>query len=675
MNEDAEVIIKISGDTKNFDSKYAQLVKEYKNKEIDIGITANDLEVANSELNEMNRTNDRIENNLKEIKNQIKDYENAIASLNEKNATLNKTIWEERHLYHANLNKISSLNSKIDAQRRLSYDVSREHSKQLDAILKQYNVIDKIEAKYEKQKNDLTVIGQKIQEAGNVDLGSRFEGANKSISKTIKNVGKWGLAIFGVRSAYLGIRRLMTGTLSQNEKLAGQMDGIRNSLYAAFVPVVQKIINLIKTLMGYANAIWQKLFGKDLFKATSKSAQKTASAAKEINKQLAGFDEANVLSDNKSSGGGGGSTDGGIDIPIKKLPDWLDKFIDWCKDNPTLAKILFGIAAFTLFGGWKIAAGLGSAVATLLGISGTGALATGASGLLGVLHVLSLLTLAAFVIKLDYDKLKELNKELDLLAKSRANNKKWLEMTDNAQGELNDRLEEATELTDDATNAIQGHIKNLIDEVAVNKVSADTRKLSKKQLDETIKGYSDAYKQGKLTEDQEKDYAKFIRENLVGAFAAGSSGANQMEEDLKALDKKYGTSYYLDIQEHGLDEFGDKLKKTGSKIDTFLKKWQQVGDKILASFNITSASQYKAMFHADGGIVNMPGRGVPVHYAGEAGREGIVPIDNESQMALLGSEIAKRVTINLTTINQMNGRTISRELNKINGESSFLTNS
>lgn len=678
MGEDAEVIIKIKGDSKDFNSKMAKLAKDYENKEIDMKITANDLEVANQKLKEMNEINDGIEDKLMGINNQIKDYENQITALTEKNATLNRNIWEEKSLYLANLDTIKSLNTKIEAQNRLATEVTQEQNEQLDAILQQYNVIDKIEGKYEKQKNDLGVIATKIKEAGSVDLGSKMEGVGKTINQTIKKVGKWALAIFGIRSAYMGIRRIMSGVLSQNEGLAKQMEGIRNSLYAAFTPIVEKIINLIKTLMGYVNAIWRKLFGHDLFKATSKSAQKTASAAKEINKQLAGFDEANVLSSNKSSGGvgGGGNTSANIKIPNIKLPGWLDKLLGFIKEHPKLAGIIFGTVAFTLFGLVKIGEALTAAwAAKLIGTAGTGAAATGATGLLGILSILALLAAAVWFIKLDYDALTELNKELDLLAESHARNTRWLEVIDEYQQEYNKGMEESTELTSGAEQATRAHIKSLIDEQITQNGSSRTLELGRKQLNETIKAYSDMYNQGKMTEEQEKNYAKFIRNNLVSAFAAGADGASQMEEDLKALDTKYNTDYTIQIQEHGLDDFANSMKGVSDGMDKLITKWKNVGDKIVASFGMT-ATQYKNSFHADGGIVNMPGRGVPInHIAGEAGREGIVPIDNESQMALLGSEIAKRVVINLTNITEMNGRTISRELNRINSNSSFLTNS
>ena len=43
-------------------------------------------------------------------------------------------------------------------------------------------------------------------------------------------------------------------------------------------------------------------------------------------------------------------------------------------------------------------------------------------------------------------------------------------------------------------------------------------------------------------------------------------------------------------------------------------------------------------------------------------------------MALLGEAIGKYITVNLTNINSMNGRVISRELKKVNAQDDFASN-
>lgn len=77
---------------------------------------------------------------------------------------------------------------------------------------------------------------------------------------------------------------------------------------------------------------------------------------------------------------------------------------------------------------------------------------------------------------------------------------------------------------------------------------------------------------------------------------------------------------------------------------------------------------------AKGAVINQPGYGVPVGYAGEAGPEGIVPMSNEAQMELIGRAIAKYLTINLTNITDLDGRTIARSIKKIQGQNDFAMN-
>ena len=79
---------------------------------------------------------------------------------------------------------------------------------------------------------------------------------------------------------------------------------------------------------------------------------------------------------------------------------------------------------------------------------------------------------------------------------------------------------------------------------------------------------------------------------------------------------------------------------------------------------------------AVGGVVNMPGRGVNYMGAniGERGAEGVIPLTNSQMMSELGKAIGQYVTINANITNTMNGRVISRELQKINNNSDFARN-
>ena len=79
---------------------------------------------------------------------------------------------------------------------------------------------------------------------------------------------------------------------------------------------------------------------------------------------------------------------------------------------------------------------------------------------------------------------------------------------------------------------------------------------------------------------------------------------------------------------------------------------------------------------AVGGIVNMPGRGVPVGGAitGEAGREGVIPLTDSQAMETLGATIGKYININLTNITKLDNRQIAKEQKKINAQNDFAFN-
>ena len=72
----------------------------------------------------------------------------------------------------------------------------------------------------------------------------------------------------------------------------------------------------------------------------------------------------------------------------------------------------------------------------------------------------------------------------------------------------------------------------------------------------------------------------------------------------------------------------------------------------------------------------MPGKGVPYNeaYIGERGAEAVVPLTDSQQMQLLGEAIGKYITINANITNTMNGRVISRELQRVQSNSDFAYN-
>ena len=94
--------------------------------------------------------------------------------------------------------------------------------------------------------------------------------------------------------------------------------------------------------------------------------------------------------------------------------------------------------------------------------------------------------------------------------------------------------------------------------------------------------------------------------------------------------------------------------------------------------NLGTLPTFKLPRLAKGGIINQPGRGVPIGYGqaigGENRAEGVIPLTDSQQMQLLGEAIGRYVTINANITNTMNGRVISRELQKVNNTNDFAFN-
>lgn len=80
---------------------------------------------------------------------------------------------------------------------------------------------------------------------------------------------------------------------------------------------------------------------------------------------------------------------------------------------------------------------------------------------------------------------------------------------------------------------------------------------------------------------------------------------------------------------------------------------------------------------AKGGIINMPGRGIPIGGAigGEGGPEGVIPLTDSQQMALLGEAIGKYISLNANIPVYVGNRLVAREIRKIDAEDDFAYNS
>ena len=239
------------------------------------------------------------------------------------------------------------------------------------------------------------------------------------------------------------------------------------------------------------------------------------------------------------------------------------------------------------------------------------------------------------------------------------------------------------------------------------------------------------YKAGKLDEEQKKDYTDVLRsltDNTEIATLSTNELANKFllsRDDAESLKTQYdmlATELYRmykngDITIDTLNRLPKEVRtKIESNLDENIEKLDEVYDlvnnlpmfkRINVETKITADdTQAKSVLNnlfrgmgsmldpldkllgtrfsyslkniklAQGGIVNNPGKGVSLGsniIAGEAGAEAVLPLD-DTTLGMLGRKIADNMVVNLTNINQMNGRIISKELQRVQNESDFAFN-
>lgn len=224
------------------------------------------------------------------------------------------------------------------------------------------NEIEKQESAVEKLKDKQVQVNDKIEEyqnkINNIKLDKMNQGFNQvgnSIQSIVKKVGGLVLGIFAARSAISFLKSASSELANYDKQYATNLEYIRYALTQAIAPVLQGIVYLAMKLLQLINMIVNALFGVNLFsKGSAESFQKMKSGAngvgkavKEIKKQLTGFDEINMLTDQSDTGTSAGA--GGVGMPSfdlsalsGKTPEWLK----WLVNNKDLIlAILAGIAA------------------------------------------------------------------------------------------------------------------------------------------------------------------------------------------------------------------------------------------------------------------------------------------------------------------------------------------
>lgn len=569
---------------------------------------------------------------------------------------------------------------------------------------------------------------QDVNNQGLENLGNNVSKIGDGMSSILKKVAKWGLALFSVRTAYSLIRNAITTISESNDQMKANIDYMRFALAMSLKPIVEWLVNAVYKLMTYINYISNAWFGYNLFKDAGvedfeKSLEKSNKTAKDLKKTLMGFDEANVIQDT-SSASGGGTTLPSFDLSKVEqidVPDWV-KWIANNKDTIIQLAEIVGIA----FGIGKVTSILNN-IAMLFGIAGP-ANAIGGVGLRGLFSSLGLIAviaggiiITAMCAKKVWDDLTHLKEEMDeVIEKNKKINRQETDNLDPIEdtNKLYSKMEvHQQSILDNNKNSkntlakIFGYSEGYLNasKEAVISSENEVRKLkemfdvegrtlsekeemlliAQKQLGVNLRAIGTLEQQGKDT-TQLKEVNKQLYSTI--AWMEGdiqytkdqnAKKSKQQWDDLK--DKAVKSlqtikDFKIGDKEIGVKvTIGDALKKLGEVISNLgivqgLKSALETGKNFITTNLVNPIknaynslkSFFTPTYGATGGIINLPGRGVPIGgniYGGEAGKEGLLPLTNPSAMAELGAEIGKWVNISLQNNMVVDGRVLATAVN------------
>ena len=617
------------------------------------------------------------ENELKKHKQDIFDLEQEYEKLAPKVERYNELISQSKagtNLSPKDFQFISEIqNSNVLSQ----YD---KMGSQLDGMYaKEERLNAKVQQKayaYKQVADKVSEYKQKIEsvkmqkQVSDVDkLKAGFNSVGRSIQNSIKSVARLALGVFGVRSAYLALRRASSNLASYDKQYAANIEYIRYALTQAIAPVLRWIVRLAATLLGYINTILNGWFGINLFSRGSAenfnkmkaSTGGISKAVKEIKKQLAGFDEINMLTDQSDTGTSAGA--GGVGMPdfdLSKMQGEPPAWLQWIIDNRDLilavlggivgflAGLKFGLDGIKSLGIGLLIAGIVYTIQSLIEylndpswenfgkvIQGVGTAIIGLGALIGSVPVAvaGAIVLILGLLAKNWDKIREgFNKAIDWI--KGLGDKAWQWFFSNI-----DTIKEkfgwlGVGIVSTFTMAFDWITKLVAGIVEVIRDLLDGLfKGAKQILDGIIQIFRGDFKSGIIS------ILKGIANLIIGVLNGLISGINAIAYPIRAL----------------IAGIGSVMGK---------------------SWSISSVSIPKIPYLKTGGIINMPNKGTMIGgaIAGESGREGVLPLTDQQAMAQLGAEIGRHVLINLTNITQMNGRVIGRELKQVQSEQEFAFN-
>lgn len=603
----------------------------------------------------------QLEKDLKDAERRLQQFEKEAERLSQKEVKAKidlEDYYKQKELIEQSTDKMLE-HAQTEEHVNSVLEMEKSNLQQLnEAYAKQLTNAEEINKKIQENAHNQALVRNEIQQTTSRlqqttaydNVKKKIDSIGNSISGVIKKVGRWALAVFGIRSAYLFVRQAMSTLTQYNDQIATDVEYIRFALATALQPVIEFIIQLAYKLLSLLGYIAKILFGvnifanstADAFSRTKKEIGGSTKAAKELKKQLAGFDEMNILQDDTSSGGGGGAGGGGglpsFDLGDIGEPDftiiysWADKLkeifnnvFDKIKEN--VKKVMKDLGFSEEFiKAWEFAV---EGVRKII------------NGLLDFIS--GLLEFIVGLVTGDTEKVKEGIKKMAIGI--------WEIISGLVQTILGVFGMILATLWSSLIKPIIETVKDMVGKVG---------NFFTGLWNGIINGVKTAW-----------NGIKNVFSNMPSWFSGIIGGV------LNTF-KKFGTTIggvvggaFKTVINGVLSWIENQLNRPINAINSLISTINKV-----PGISIGRLSSIRLPRLAKGGILNYPGKGVPVGgaIAGEAGREFYMPLQDEQMLSLVGQAIGKYITVNANITNTMNGRVISRELQKINNESDFAFN-
>lgn len=541
----------------------------------------------------------------------------------------------------------------------------------------------RIEDNLEDSKEQLAGVNAEIDRAKKLEqVKHSAEGLKTSMQGLVKTALRWALAIFGVRSAYNFIRSSIS-TLSQyNEQIGTDIEYIRFALATTLQPIVERLIALAYNLLSAIASIIYSLFKvnifanatTDAFRKQNKALGGSVKKAKQLQKTLAGFDEMNILQDNGDVVGGGGG--GGVPFPSMNLselkPIEWDKVEKWFDDLEV--KVRKGSENFRGLLG-KILKDLGFSEAFREAVDLTFA---GKEDIyVGLIRqIKGVVIMIKGFLQGNADEIKR-------------GFKVWLDgLGTMLMGVFEDLLGEILVVLVAIRDMVWNWFLKPVGDLIGQRIEDIKQKF--RDLKAKLQPYLDLMKFSISYFWEDIKNKAFQKVNdIVLSFKNGINSIKSFFSNLP--------TYINNI----INQIASKLSYFGSHtgeviggafksvINSVISRAQNVLNSPVNAINslisqvnqlpgvsMKKLSTFSLPRLAKGGIINQPGRGVMIGsaIAGESGREGVIPLTDSQQMAMLGEAIGKFININATVPVYVGNRMIAREIKRINAEDDFAFN-